>query len=73
MVNYVRVQIGSHEWVWVGKQSQVKMELPGVIGDYTDFFSSKEHAVNCGTLFKSKEEALPPNWYSLLLAFKIAM
>jgi len=46
------------------------MELPAVIGDYTDFFSSKEHAVNCGTLFRSKEDALPPNWY-LFLLFKI--
>lgn len=45
------------------EQSDVKMEMPAVIGDYTDFFSSKEHATNTGTIFRGKELALPPNWY----------
>jgi fumarylacetoacetase len=49
--------------------SEVKMELPAKIGDYTDFFSSKEHAVNCGTLFRSKEEALPPNWLHVPIGY----
>jgi hypothetical protein len=45
------------------EQSEVKMEVPAVIGDYTDFFSSKEHATNTGTIFRGPENALPANWY----------
>jgi fumarylacetoacetase len=39
------------------------MELPALIGDYTDFYSSKEHASNVGTMFRGKDNALPANWY----------
>ncbi|MFW6347268.1 MAG: fumarylacetoacetase [Cyclonatronaceae bacterium] len=38
------------------------MELPVEIGDYTDFYSSREHATNVGTMFRGKENALPANW-----------
>lgn len=41
---------------------KVKMHLPFVVGDYTDFYSSKEHAVNVGTMFRGKDNALQPNW-----------
>jgi len=30
---------------------QVEMQLPVLIGDYTDFYSSKEHATNIGNMF----------------------
>lgn len=43
--------------------SQVQMHLPIEIGDYTDFYASKEHATNVGTMFRGKENALQPNWY----------
>ncbi|KAG0579725.1 hypothetical protein KC19_4G119600 [Ceratodon purpureus] len=49
--------------------SQVKMEMPAVIGDYTDFFSSREHATNTGTLFRSKENALPVNWLHVPIGY----
>lgn len=32
-------------------------------GDYTDFYSSKQHATNVGVMFRGKENALMPNWY----------
>ena len=32
--------------------SQVKYHMPVEIGDYTDFYSSKEHATNVGTMFR---------------------
>lgn len=32
--------------------SQVKYHMPAEIGDYTDFYSSKEHATNVGTMFR---------------------
>lgn len=38
------------------------MHLPADIGDYTDFYASKEHATNVGTMFRGKDNALNPNW-----------
>lgn len=43
-------------------QKEAKMHLPAHIGDYTDFYSSLEHATNIGTMFRGKENALMPNW-----------
>lgn len=36
--------------------------LPVKIGDYTDFYSSKEHATNVGMMFRDPANALLPNW-----------
>jgi fumarylacetoacetase len=38
------------------------MLLPINIGDYTDFYSSKEHATNVGVMFRDPANALLPNW-----------
>ena len=43
-------------------ESQVNMLLPVQIGDYTDFYSSKEHAANVGIMFRDPANALLPNW-----------
>ena len=40
----------------------VQMSLPLHIGDYTDFYSSIEHATNVGKMFRDPENALLPNW-----------
>jgi len=42
--------------------SAVTMEMPIKIGDYTDFYSSIEHATNVGTMFRDPANALLPNW-----------
>lgn len=42
--------------------SKVQMALPVQIGDYTDFYSSKEHATNVGIMFRDPANALLPNW-----------
>lgn len=44
------------------KQSEVTMHLPVKVGDYTDFYSSEEHATNVGIMFRGKDNALMPNW-----------
>jgi len=41
---------------------QVEMLMPVQVGDYTDFYSSRGHATNVGTLFRDPENALLPNW-----------
>jgi fumarylacetoacetase len=42
--------------------SEVEMCMPVQIGDYTDFYSSKEHATNVGIMFRDPANALLPNW-----------
>lgn len=41
---------------------QVQMLLPVHIGDYTDFYSSEQHAYNVGCMFRDPDNALMPNW-----------
>ena len=43
-------------------QSNAKMHLPVKIGDYTDFYSSEQHAYNVGCMFRDPNNALLPNW-----------
>ena len=50
-------------------QSCATMHLPATIGDYTDFYSSLDHAKNVGTMFRSKENALMPNWKYLPVGY----
>lgn len=45
------------------------MHLPASIGDYTDFYSSYNHAFNVGTMFRGPEKALKPNWLHLPVAY----
>nr|WP_297789380.1 fumarylacetoacetase [uncultured Allomuricauda sp.] len=44
------------------KQSEAQMHMPVAVGDYTDFYSSLEHATNVGKMFRDPENALLPNW-----------
>lgn len=39
-----------------------KMAMPVFVGDYTDFYSSIEHATNVGVMFRDPDNALLPNW-----------
>ena len=51
----------NHPEVFIPQQD-AKMHLPVRIGDYTDFYSSIEHATNVGKMFRDPENALLPNW-----------
>lgn len=48
---------------------EVEMQMPVHVGDYTDFYSSKEHATNVGTMFRGKENALMPNWLHIPVGY----
>jgi fumarylacetoacetase len=50
-------------------RSAVQMVLPVRVGDYTDFYSSKEHAQNVGAMLRGTENALMPNWVHLPVAY----
>lgn len=48
---------------------EARMHLPVAIGGYTDFYSSKEHATNVGSMFRDPKNALLPNWRHLPVAY----
>jgi fumarylacetoacetase len=50
-------------------RSKCTMHLPASIGDYTDFYSSRQHATNVGTMFRGKDNALMPNWLHLPVGY----
>ena len=50
-------------------QSSCRMHLPVQIGDYTDFYSSRDHATNVGTMIRGAENALQENWLHLPVAY----
>ncbi|WP_378173030.1 fumarylacetoacetase [Aquimarina sp. SS2-1] len=48
---------------------EIEMQLPVTVGDYTDFYSSIEHATNVGTMFRDPDNALLPNWLHIPVAY----
>lgn len=50
-------------------RADVAMRVPVEIGDYTDFYSSKQHAMNVGTMLRGPENALMPNYTHLPIAY----
>ncbi len=58
-----------HKDIIIFRMDEIEMQLPVQIGDYTDFYSSKEHATNVGMMFRDPENALLPNWKHLPVAY----
>lgn len=58
-----------HRDIVIFKMEDVEMQLPVLIGDYTDFYSSKEHATNVGKMFRDPENALLPNWLHIPVGY----
>ena len=50
-------------------QQQATMMVPVKVGDYTDLYSSIEHATNVGSMFRDPDNALLPNWRHLPVAY----
>lgn len=50
-------------------QADVQMAMPFVVGEYTDFYAGRHHATNVGTMFRGKENALPPNWLHIPIGY----
>lgn len=49
--------------------SKVEMCMPVQVGDYTDFYSSRDHAKNVGTMFRDPDNALLPNWLHIPVGY----
>jgi fumarylacetoacetase len=56
-------------WHFLHPMDKVEMLLPVKVGDYTDFYSSREHATNVGTMFRDPDNALLPNWLHLPVGY----
>ncbi|MBW4984929.1 fumarylacetoacetase [Mameliella sp. CS4] len=50
-------------------QASAEMLMPFAVSEYTDFYASKNHATNVGTMFRGAENALPPNWLSIPIGY----
>ena len=48
---------------------QCTLHLPVKVTDYTDFYASKNHAFNVGSMFRGPENALMPNWVNLPVGY----
>jgi len=48
---------------------EAEMLMPVRVGDYTDFYSSEQHAYNVGCMFRDPENALMPNWKHLPVGY----
>lgn len=48
---------------------EAEMGMPVMVPNYTDFYSSIEHATNVGTMFRDPENALLPNWKHLPVGY----
>jgi len=58
-----------HKKVVLFSIDEIEMQLPVQVGDYTDFYSSREHATNVGTMFRDPENALLPNWLHIPVGY----
>ena len=58
-----------HREIIIFDVNEVEMLLPISVGDYTDFYSSKEHATNVGVMFRGKDNALMPNWLHMPVGY----
>ncbi|MBX2962431.1 MAG: fumarylacetoacetase [Cyclobacteriaceae bacterium] len=48
---------------------EVQMQMPLRVPNYTDFYSSEEHATNVGSMFRDPKNALLPNWKHLPVGY----
>ena len=59
----------AHRDIVLFAAQEVQMLMPVFIQDYTDFYSSREHAQNVGTMFRGADNALMPNWLHLPVGY----
>jgi len=50
-------------------QTDVQMQMPFTVTEFTDFYAGRHHATNVGTMFRGPENALPPNWLHIPIGY----
>jgi fumarylacetoacetase len=48
---------------------QATLHMPFMVSEFTDFYAGKQHATNIGTMFRGKDNALPPNWLHIPIGY----
>ncbi|WP_304620830.1 fumarylacetoacetase [Paracoccus sediminilitoris] len=51
------------------RAADAQMHLPLQVAEFTDFYASRQHATNVGTMFRGAENALPPNWLDIPIGY----
>ncbi len=72
ITNRVRQKIenlSNFEGIPTFSEDDINLHLPIKIGDYTDFYSSEQHAYNVGVMFRDPDNALLPNWKHLPVGY----
>ena len=59
----------AHKTMVLSNMSTVEMLMPVRVGDYTDFYSSRQHAFNVGCMFRDPNNALLPNWLHIPVGY----
>ncbi|MCV6824514.1 MULTISPECIES: fumarylacetoacetase [Halocynthiibacter] len=49
--------------------ADVRLHMPFRVSEFTDFYASRHHATNVGTMFRGAENALPPNWLHIPIGY----
>lgn len=49
--------------------ADAQLHMPFAVTEYTDFYASRHHAFNVGTMFRGPENALPPNWLHIPIGY----
>ncbi|MFN8276976.1 MAG: fumarylacetoacetase [Chitinophagales bacterium] len=68
------LSVGSPDEVLIREKALIPIEaaqllMPIHIPNYTDFYSSREHATNVGMMFRDPANALLPNWLHLPVGY----
>lgn len=68
-VNNTTSRLRNEPHIFLDSMTDATMHLPVKIGDYTDFYSSRDHATNVGKMFRDPANALLPNWLHLPVGY----
>ena len=49
--------------------TDAQLHMPVVVSEFTDFYASRHHATNVGTMFRGAQNALPPNWLHIPIGY----
>jgi len=61
--------VGRRAEPYLVAMADVRMNLPFEVAEYTDFYAGMHHAMNVGTMFRGRENALPPNWLHIPIGY----
>ncbi|WP_038014018.1 fumarylacetoacetase [Thalassobaculum salexigens] len=62
-------QTGRPDGLVLVAQADATMHLPIFVRSFTDFYASREHASNVGSMFRGPDNALMPNWLHLPVGY----